>query len=79
MSVPPESVEVGKCYLGDNGKVWRIVRLWPDSHVQFEFRARSCGDAKVWKPGMLHLRDFAEAAQREVPCDWTPEADEAKP
>ncbi len=76
VTIPPESIEVGRCYLGDNGKVWRVVRLWPDGRVQFEFRARSRQDAKVWKPGMLHLRDFAEAVQREVPCDWTPKTDE---
>ena len=76
MTIPPESIEVGKCYLGDNGKVWRVVRLWPDSRVQFEFRARSRGEARVWKPGMLLLRDFASSAQREVPCDWAPETDD---
>ena len=76
MSVAPESIEVGRCYLGDNGRVWRVVRLWPDSRVQFEFRARSLSKAKTWKPGMLLLRDFASSAQREVPCDWTPEKDD---
>ncbi len=78
MTIPPESIEVGKCYLGNNGKVWRVVRLWPDSRVQFEFRARSRGEARVWKPGMLLLRDFASSAQREVPCDWTPDTDETR-
>jgi hypothetical protein len=78
VTIPPESIEVGKCYLGDNGKVWRVVRLWPDSRVQFEFRARSRGEARVWKPGMLLLRDFASSAQREVPCDWTPDTDETR-
>ncbi len=75
MTIPPESVEIGKCYLGDNGKVWRVVRIWPDGRVQFEFRARSRGNAKVWKPGMLDRLTFSASAQREVPCDWTPETD----
>lgn len=75
MTIPPESVEIGKCYLGDNGKVWRVVRIWPDGRVQFEFRARSRGNAKVWKPGMLDAGSFAILAQREIPCDWTPETD----
>ncbi len=79
MSLPPGSIEVGRCYLGDNGKVWRVVRLWPDSRVQFEFRARSLSKAKTWKPGMLLLRDFASSAQREVPCDWTSKTGEAQP
>ena len=41
MPIKPESLEVGQCYLGDNDKVWRVVRIWPDDRVQFEFRARS--------------------------------------
>ena len=73
MTVPPESVEVGRCYLGDNGQVRRVVRLWPDSRVQYETRARYLSNARTWKPGMLLLRDYASSAQREVPCDWTPE------
>ncbi len=76
MSVPPESVEVGQCYLGDNGQVRRVVRLWPDGRVQYETRSRLLRDAKVWKPGMMSDLDFAATALREVPCDWTPEADE---
>ena len=78
VTIPPESIDVGKCYLGDNGKVWRVVRIWPDSRVQFEFRARSLSKAKTWKPGMLLLRDCASPARREVPCDWTPEMDETR-
>lgn len=74
MSISPEAVEVGKCYLGDNGQVRRVVRLWDDGRVQYESRARYLSNAKVWKPGMLSLSDFAVSAQREVSYDWTPEA-----
>ena len=77
MTIPPESVEVGQCYLGDNGQVRRVVHLWPDGRVQYETRSRHRRDAKVWKPGMISDLDFAATALREVPCDWTPEADEA--
>ena len=76
MTIPPESIENGKCYLGDNGKVWRVVRIWPDGRIQFEFRARTRRDAKVWKPGMLDGSSFAALVQREVPCYWTPKRDE---
>ena len=75
MSIPPESIQVGKCYLGDNGRVWRVVSIMPDGRIQFEFRTRSRPDTKVWKPGMLDGSSFAALAQREVPCDWTPEGD----
>ncbi len=76
MTIPPESIEVGKCYLGDNGKVWRVVSIMPDGRVQFEFRARTRRAAKVWKPGMLDGASFAALAQREIPCDWAPEREE---
>ena len=76
MPIKPESIQVGNCYLGDNSKVWRVVRIWPDGRVQFEFRSRSVSNAKVWKPGMLEGAAFSTSAQREVPCDWTPETDE---
>ncbi len=76
MTVPEESIQVGKCYLGNNGRVWRVVRIWPDGRVQFEFRSRTQRNAKLWKPGMLEGSEFARSAQREVPCDWTPELDE---
>jgi hypothetical protein len=75
MPVQRESIQVGHCYLGDNGKVWRIVRIWPDDRVQFEFRARFRGDARVWKPGMVDRASFAASAQCEVPCDWRPGTD----
>ncbi len=78
MTIPPESIQVGKCYLGDNGKVWRVVRIWPDGRVQFEFRARTQGNAKLWKPGMLEGPTFSASALREVPCDWTPATDETR-
>ncbi len=73
MSIPPESIEVGKCYLGDNGQVRRVVRIWPDGRVQYETRSAPLSHAKTWKPGMLQVSDFASSVQREVPCDWAPE------
>ena len=77
MNVPSESIEVGRCYLGDNGQVRRVVRLWPDGRVQYETRSRLLRNAKTWKPGMMSGLDFAATALREVPCNWTPDADGA--
>ncbi len=75
MSLLPESIEAGKCYLADNGMVRRVVRLMPDGRVQYESRSGPLRNAKTWKPGMLQVHDFASSAQREVPCDWTPGRD----
>ncbi len=76
MIIPPESIEVGRCYLGDNGQVRRVVRLWPDGRVQYETRSRLLRNAKTWKPGMMSGPDFAATVLREVPCNWTPEQEE---
>ncbi len=74
MTIPPESIEVGKCYLVNSAgtlHVRRVTRLIPDGRVQYE--SRTVRVRRAWRFGMLSLRDFASQAAREVPCDWTPE------
>lgn len=59
MSISPESIEAGKCYLATGSKaLWirRVIEVLPDGRVQYK-------DV------------FASMLQREVPCDWTPEGD----
>ena len=75
MTIPPESVEVGKCYLTDTGLLRRVVRVMPNAKIQYEHRPPRQGDAKTWKPGMQSGRSFADLVEREVPFDWTPERD----
>jgi hypothetical protein len=73
MSVPPESIEVGKCYLAGSQlgpRVQRVVAILPNRRVQYEWRKRQ---GRKWKPGVLDLREFAFGVDREVPCDWTPD------
>lgn len=72
MSIPPEIIEVGKCYLVDGTRVLyvrRVMRLMPDGRVQYE--SRTARAVKGWQPGMLSLGEFASQAKHEVPCDWT--------
>ncbi len=78
MSVPPESIEAGKCYLMETGHVRRVMRLMPDGRVQFESRMGHQRNPGAWRSGMQDGRSFALLAEREVPCDWTPETDQAK-
>ncbi len=73
MSVPPESIEVGKCYLMETGHVRQVRRIMPDGRVQFESRVGHQRNPGAWKPGMQSGRSFADLIEREVPCDWTPE------
>ncbi len=77
MSIPPESITVGRCYLTTTERgyqVRRVVRIMPDGRVQYERRAAAgTRGATVWVLCMADRRTFALIAEREVPCDWTPE------
>jgi hypothetical protein len=79
MTITPESIEVGKCYLLE-GELQRSVRLvthiLPSGRVRFEGRDADVVRAFVWAGGTSDLTAFAEAALHEVPCDWTPETDQ---
>ncbi len=74
MGVPPESLEVGKCYVINTYRVWRIIRVMPDGGVQYEQRAAN-HIATSWQPGMLTALTAEMLIERVVPCDWTPEMD----
>ncbi len=76
MSIPPERIEVGKCYLAETGQVRRVLAILPVARVQYEQRPGHLPKWPQWKSGVLDLRSFAFAIEREVPCDWTPETDE---
>ncbi len=87
MSIPPESIEVGKCYLargyhaGREGylRVRRVMKILPDGRVQFEQRRGPVAPGHPW-PGRntMKLGVFVNSIEREVPCDWTPETDSAE-
>jgi hypothetical protein len=71
MSIPPESIQAGKCYLDDRHRILHVTHVTPDSFVRFKYRDAHLAMADAWWAGMLSLQDFAAAAAREVPCDWT--------
>ncbi len=77
MPLPPESIQIGKCYLTHSGEVRRVLRLLPEDRVHYEFREAAVARAFGWKEGVLGLAPFAALVEHEVPCNWTPEADEA--
>ncbi len=72
MSVPPESIEVGKCYLTNSGFVRRVLEISPQGWIVYERRPAYRPEA-VWLECNQHLSGFAPQIEREVPCDWTPE------
>jgi hypothetical protein len=76
MSIPPESIEVGRCYLTTSGQVRRVLGFLPQ-RVRFERRVRTTGSDWGWVAGLAERRAFTLVIEREVPFDWTPEMDEA--
>jgi hypothetical protein len=75
MTIPPESIAVGKCYLSDEGRVRRVVKFISDNQIRYAYRSFP-QKGKLWRTGRLEVGRFAETTLREVPCDWTPETDE---
>jgi hypothetical protein len=69
VSLPPESIEVGKCYLTSKGQVRRVVIC---EHGRVTFHT---GGRRLYVPGgaprrrVITLPKFALDAEREVPCD----------
>jgi hypothetical protein len=75
MTVPPESIEVGKCYLTRNDQVVRVMKLLSDGHVIYAFRSSAVAEAFGWTGAQTEIRSFIHLLEREVPCDWTPASD----
>ncbi len=77
MPVPSESIQVGKCYLTTSSsgvpRVRRVIEILPDGRVQYEQRTPKA----PWREGLQYKDVFAAIVAREVPCDWTPKAEEA--
>ncbi len=74
MSVAPESIEVGKCYLTDAAGVQRVIEIALIGKVIHEHRSTR-ERQEEWIAGTATLRGFAFITVREAPCDWTPEMD----
>jgi len=73
MSVAPESIQTGQCYLMQTGHVRRAIALLP-GRVQYETRSRAPNRAGwTWRSGILDLKTFASMVERPIPCDWTPD------
>jgi hypothetical protein len=74
MSIPPESIRTGKCYLTTNGQVARVLKLEADG-VYYEFRSGVLAMPSMWTRAITTCQSFNHRAEREVPCDWTPSSD----
>ena len=76
MSVPPESLAVGKCYLADRGlgpRICRILEINPDVGILYEHRPPGANRWFKWRQARTGVQIFAEYVMGEVSPDWTPE------
>jgi hypothetical protein len=73
MSVPPESLELGKCYLTRNDQVIRLMKLLSDGQAVYAFRSSTVARMFGWTGATTSLQVLARLIEYEVPCDWTPE------
>jgi hypothetical protein len=74
VAIPPESIQVGRCYLTHDGKVRKVTSADSDGSMRYTERTGT----GPWVYGGTKKRGrlvFAAALAREVPCDWTPEGD----
>jgi hypothetical protein len=76
MSIDPQSIHVGECYLTNAGKVRRVTALLP-GRVMYEQRQGGIGKYSRWIGGILDLRSFAATVERTIAQNWMPESDKA--
>ena len=79
MSVPPESIQPGRCFVATTERgqrVRRVTILTREGEVRYKSRAAATASTSGWVESGLPLSAFASQAEREVPCSWTPDADE---
>ncbi len=80
MAVSLGVIAVGKCYLVNSvqgARVRRVLALRADGLVQYEGRLGRAEPGQAWPlQSTMGLQMFAVQAEREVPCDWSLEADQ---
>ncbi len=70
MTIPPESIQVGKCYLFPGDLVRRVVAITPDGRVDYEVRGPR--PLKGWRARSANLASFAAGAIMVIECDYEP-------
>lgn len=71
MSVPPESIEAGKCYVTEDGQVRRILSI-KAAMVTYEVRGPQMVEGKWPRRSMATLGRFAADVERLVLCNFEP-------
>lgn len=71
------SIEVGKCYLTRDGQIIRVLQFLSDGDLVYATRAGRRGGQFIWAGAVMSVGNLLISIEREVPCDWVPEANEA--
>jgi hypothetical protein len=69
MSIPPESIQVGRCYLSEEGRVRRVTKFLASGQVRYKYRSFPDDERSPWRTGNLDVGRFAATTLREVSCD----------
>ncbi len=80
MTISPESIQVGKCYLADrrqSPQVWQVTTIFADGRLEYKNRPVNPELSQRLRSARTSLQLFASGIDRKVPCDWSPGADEA--
>ncbi len=72
MSVPPESITVGKCFVTSGNQVRRVLGI-EASKVTYEARGSKMIKGKWPRRSTVELGRFAADVAREVPCHYDPD------
>ena len=67
VSIPPENIQVGQCYLLGTGRIRRVTELLP-GRVRCQQR-RADGAWRIGNVDIVNIRSFAFMVERPVPCD----------
>jgi hypothetical protein len=78
VSISPDSIQIGQCYLTAKGLILRVVEITPDGRAIYEIRRGPVREGHPWpRRASTPLHFLRSRIERPVPCDWTPESDEA--
>jgi hypothetical protein len=76
MTIPPESIQVGKCYLTSDERVVQVMQFLSNGSLSYRFRRADDTPPFHWTGAVASPEVLPFQPLREVPCDWTPEMDE---
>jgi hypothetical protein len=80
MPVPPNEIEIGKCYVTATGQVRRVIAI-ENKQVTYDARGkRAIPKDKSWGAGAtVALETFASAVEKEVEWFYDPDYPERGP